>query len=85
MLGSGELVQTLIENDLVDEYFLTVVSPRFEFVVAIPEGTVTYEIRLEVVAPDDQVSDPVRYDIACDPDLPPGPDTLPPDVAPPEG
>jgi dihydrofolate reductase len=24
VLGSGELVQTLIENDLVDEYFLTV-------------------------------------------------------------
>ena len=24
VLGSGQLVQTLIENDLVDEYFLTV-------------------------------------------------------------
>ena len=54
-----------------------------EFVVSIPEGTVTYEIRLEVLAPDDQVSAPVRYDITCNPRLPPGPGTLPPDVTPP--
>lgn len=58
---------------------------EYEFVVPFPEGTTTYEITLEVVAPDDQVSAPVRYDITCNPRLPPGPDTLPPDVAPPGG
>lgn len=53
--------------------------------MTIPKGRVTYEVRLEVVVPDDQVSDPVQYDITCNPRLLPGPDTLPPNVSPPGG
>jgi len=54
------------------------VSTSVDFTFPAGETTVMYW--LEVLEPGQEKSDSVRLDMRCDLSLPPGPDTLPPDV-----
>jgi hypothetical protein len=55
-------------------------SARDSYTFNVPKGQLYVEDRLEVVRPENLASDPVKMNVKCDADLPPGPPTPPPDV-----
>lgn len=56
----------------------------FNIPVTIPEGVVNFTSRLVVLDPTSMESNAVPVSVTCDPTLPPGPPTPPPDVTPPQ-
>jgi len=53
---------------------------RDSYTFNVPKGQLYVEDRLEILRPENLSSDPVKMNVRCNADLPPGPPTPPPDV-----
>jgi hypothetical protein len=59
-------------------------SARDSYTFNVPVGQLYVEDRLEVMTPENLSSEPVKMNVRCDANLPPGPPTPPPDVPSPQ-
>jgi hypothetical protein len=55
-------------------------SARDSYTFNVPVGQLYAEDRLEILRPENLTSDPVKMNVICNANLPPGPTTPPPDV-----
>lgn len=78
---NGPITQGRVEALAFEEAGTQSVS--FNVPITFPEGEVYFENRLVVIDPTNLQSEPVRISVRCNPYLPPGPPSPPPNVSPP--